>query len=94
MRLVVCLLEEALTDTLSSVSREAGAVVALQSSLAIAGKHLSAGLASLAGTHLAAAAAIQHQWDSRGALGDRTGAKAGPVTQLAEHLHGKHTGRG
>lgn len=61
---VVRLLEEALTDTLPGVSGEAGAVVAPQSSLAVAGKHLSAGLASLPGTHLAAPAAIQHQWDT------------------------------
>lgn len=64
MGLVVRLLEEALTDTLPGVSGEAGAVVAPQSSLAVAGKHLSAGLASLPGTHLAAPAAIQHQWDT------------------------------
>jgi len=69
---------------------EAGAVVTLQSSVAVAGGHLSAGLASLPGTHLAAPAAVQHQWDPCGALGDRTGAKAGSVTQLAQHLQGRH----
>lgn len=92
MSLVVRLLEEALTDTLPSVSREAGAVVALQSPLAVAGKHLSAGLASLPGTHLAAPAAIQQQRDSWRALRGWTGAEAGPVAQLAQHLQGKtHT---
>lgn len=92
MGLLVCLLEEALTDALPRVSGEAGAVVALQSSLAVAGKHLSTALTSLPRTHLAAPAAIQHQRDSCGTLGDRTGATAGPVTQLAQHLQGKYTG--
>lgn len=87
MGLVVCLLqEEPLTDTLPRVSREAGAVVALQSSLGIAGKPLGAGLASLPGTHLAASAAIQHQRHPDGALGGGTRANAGSVTQLAQHL--------
>ncbi len=55
---------EELTDTLPGVSGEAGAVVALQSSLPVAGKHLGAGLASLPGAHLAAPAAVQDQGDS------------------------------
>ena len=85
---LVCLLEEALTDTLPRASGEAGAVVALQPSLAVAGKHLSAGLALLPGTHLAAPAAVQHQGDSWRTLGDRNGTEAGPVAQLTQHLQG------
>lgn len=79
-----------LTDTLAGVSGEAGAVVALQPSLSVAGEHLGAGLAPLPGTHLAAPAAIQHQRHSRRALRGRTGAEAGPITQLAQHLHRQH----
>ncbi|TNN59150.1 hypothetical protein EYF80_030600 [Liparis tanakae] len=94
MRLVVCSREEALTDTLPGVSVEAGAVVALQSSVAVAGEHLRAGLASLPGAHLAAPAAIRHQWDPCGALGGRTGAEAGSVAPLAQHLQGGHMGTG
>ena len=91
MGLVAPLLE-ALTDTLARLSGEAGAVVALQSSLAVAGKHFGAGLVPLPGAHLAAPAAIQHQWDSCGALGGRTGAQARPVTQVAKHLQGQQMG--
>lgn len=86
MGLVVCLLEVTLTDTLPRWPREAGAVVALKPSQVVTGKHLSTGLALLPGTHLATPAAIQHQGYSCGALRDRIGAKAWPVTQLAQHL--------
>lgn len=77
---------ESLTDTLPGVSRKAGAVVTLQSSPAVTGKRLGAGLSSLPGTHLAAAAAVRHQRDSDRALRGRSWAEAGAVTQLAEHL--------
>lgn len=89
MGLVIYLLGEALTDTLPLVfTGEAGTVVALQSSLAVTRQHLRAGLASLPGAHVAAPAAIQHQWNSRGTPRGWRGAKAGSVTQLAQHLQG------
>lgn len=81
-------LEEALTDTLPRVTREAGTVVALESSLAVTGKHLSAGLASLPGAHLTTPAAIQQQRDSLETLRGRTRTNAGSVTQLTQHLKG------
>lgn len=86
MGLVACLLEEALTDTLPRVTREAGTVVTLQSSLAVTWKHKRAGLASLPGAHLAAPAAIQHQWNSRRTQRGWMRANARFVTQLAQHL--------
>lgn len=53
-----------LTDTLSRLSRKAGAVVTLQTTLTITGKHLTAGLPLLSGTHLAALAPVENERNS------------------------------
>lgn len=75
-----------LTDTLSRVTGEAGAVVTLQSSLAVTHIQVAAGLALLPGTHLAALAAVQDQRDSCWALGHGVGALAWSRAQLTPHL--------
>lgn len=80
---VVCCVH---TDTQSRSAGEAGAVVALQPSLGVAGQALAAGLALLPGTHLATPTGVGHQRNANGAAWRGGGALACSTARLAAHL--------
>lgn len=81
-----------LTDTLSWVSREAGAIVTLQAALNVTRKQLTAGLTLLPRTHLTALAPIENERNAFWAVWYRALAQTRDATLLTAHLR-QDTGR-
>lgn len=75
-----------LTDTLSWISREAGAVVTFQAMLLVTHQYVSAGFSFLPGTHSAASTSVQDESDAIRADWHRSGTLAWLHTLLTACL--------